>query len=200
LIWRRDSGSPLQASAIPSLIRIDEIRFFRPTGDIRRKSLRCGAVDGGGDNCLYAARLPWCAIDPSRPRLADDRIDFGSLVLGSPIAYRDQPPNLCRRQRGCDLRKRFDNRAAHSRIWIEQEQNRGAARFGNTCKRQAHGQGVAGFRRHGMTAFDQRANDKERIAVAGFEDAGESGVDVGRKRSVMVPVNELICRRRCKLR
>jgi hypothetical protein len=51
-----------------------------------------------------------------------------------------------------------------------------------------------------MTAFDQRANGKERIAVAGFEDAGESGVDVGRKRSVVVLINELICRRRGKLR
>ena len=35
-ILRRDSGSPLQASAIPPLIRSDEIRFFRPTGDISR--------------------------------------------------------------------------------------------------------------------------------------------------------------------
>jgi len=45
-----------------------------------------------------------------------------------------------------------------------------------------------------MTAFDQRADGQERIAVARFEDAGESGVDVGRKRSVLVPINELICR------
>src|SRR5664279_3853290 len=35
-IRRRDSGSPLQASAIPPLVRTDEIRFFRPTGDISR--------------------------------------------------------------------------------------------------------------------------------------------------------------------
>jgi hypothetical protein len=30
---RGDSGSPLQASATPPLVRIDEIRFFRPAGD-----------------------------------------------------------------------------------------------------------------------------------------------------------------------
>src|SRR5260370_40080888 len=50
-----------------------------------------------------------------------------------------------------------------------------------------------------MTACDQRADGQEWIAVARFEDAGESGVDVGRKRSVPVPINELICRRRRKL-
>ena len=50
-----------------------------------------------------------------------------------------------------------------------------------------------------LTAFDQRAHGQERIAVAGFEDAGESGVDVGRKRSVLVPIDQLICRRRGKL-
>ena len=101
----------------------------------------------GGDNCLDAARLPRRAIDPSRPRLADDRVDFGSLALGTPIAHRDQPPNLGRRQRGCDLRKRASNRAAHSRIWIEQEQNRGATRFGDAGKRPAHGHSAAGFSR-----------------------------------------------------
>jgi hypothetical protein len=166
------------------LVRTDEIRFFRPTGEIRRNP---------------CASFPCCAIDPCGPRLAYDRVDFGSLVLGSPIAHRDQPPDLCRRQRGGDLRKRAGNRPAHSRIWIEQEQNRGATRFGDAGKRQAHGQGAAGFRRHGMTAFDQRADGQERIPVAGFEDAGESGVDVGRKRSVLAPINELICRGRGKL-
>ena len=51
-----------------------------------------------------------------------------------------------------------------------------------------------------MTAFVQRAHGQERIAVAGFEDAGESGVDVGRKRSVLVRIDGLLCRRRGKLR
>ncbi len=130
-IWRRVSGSPLQASAIPPLVRIDDIRFFRPTGDISRNPCAVAPSMAVATIASMAARRPWCAIDPSRPRLADDRVDFGSLVLGSPIAHRDQPPNLCRRQRGGDLRKRSGNRAAHSRIWIEQEQNRGAARFGD---------------------------------------------------------------------
>ena len=52
-------------------------------------------------------------------------------------------------------RKRSRNRAAHSRIWIEQEQNRDAARFGATGERQGTGQSAAGFRRQGMTAFHQ---------------------------------------------
>jgi plasmid maintenance system killer protein len=51
-----------------------------------------------------------------------------------------------------------------------------------------------------MTAFDQRADSQEWIAVARFEDAGESSVDVGRMRPVLVPINELICRRHGKLR
>ncbi|MEO6780409.1 MAG: hypothetical protein ABI196_05765 [Bradyrhizobium sp.] len=50
-----------------------------------------------------------------------------------------------------------------------------------------------------MTAFDQRADSQERIAVARFEDASESNMDVGRKRPVLVPIKELICRRRGKL-
>ena len=54
-------------------------------------------------------------------------------------------------------------------------------------------------RRHGMTAVDQRADGQERIAVAGFEDASESGVDIGRNWSVLVPIDKLICRRRGKL-
>ncbi len=51
-----------------------------------------------------------------------------------------------------------------------------------------------------MTGFGQRTDGHERIAVAGFEDAGESDVDVGRKRSVLVPIDGLLCRRRGKLR
>jgi hypothetical protein len=87
-----------------------------------------------------------------------------------------------------------------SRTRIEQEQNRGGARFGDVGKRQTHGHGAAGFRRHGMTAFGQRADSQERIAIARFEDAGESGADVGRTRFTLVPVNELTHRRRGKLR
>ncbi len=150
-----------------------------------------------------ASMLPAChgaQSIPAAPRLADDRVDLGSLVLGSPIADRDQPPNLGRRQRGGDLRKRSGNRAAHRRSWIEQEQNRDATRFGDAGKRQAHGHGAAGFRRHGMTAFDQRADGQKRIAVARFEDAGESSADVGWQRSVLVSIDELIGRCRGKLR
>ncbi len=51
-----------------------------------------------------------------------------------------------------------------------------------------------------MTAFDQRADGQEWIAVAGFEDAGEGGADVGRERSVLVLIDGLPCRRRGKLR
>jgi hypothetical protein len=176
------------------------MRFFRPTGDISRNPC---AVAPSTAVATIASRLPTshgAQSIPNRPRLADDRVDFDSLLLGSPIAHRDQPPNLCRRQRGCDPRKRSGNRAAHGRIWIEQEQNRGATRFGTTCERQGAGQSAPGFRRHGMTAFDQRTDGQERIAVAGFKDAGESGVDVGRERSVLAPINELLCRCRGKLR
>src|SRR4029077_18030389 len=34
---RRDSGSLLHASAMPPLVRIDEIRLFRPAGDTSKK-------------------------------------------------------------------------------------------------------------------------------------------------------------------
>ena len=51
-----------------------------------------------------------------------------------------------------------------------------------------------------MTALDQRTDGEERIAVAGFKDAGEGGVDVGWKRSILVPINELLCRRCGKFR
>jgi hypothetical protein len=51
-----------------------------------------------------------------------------------------------------------------------------------------------------MTAFDQRAHGQKRIAVAGFEEAGESRVDVGRKRCVLVRVDGLPCGCRGKLR
>jgi hypothetical protein len=34
----------------------------------QQEGLRCGAVDGGCDDCLYAACLPWRAIYPGRPR------------------------------------------------------------------------------------------------------------------------------------
>ena len=37
--------------------------------------------------------------------------------------------------KSCDLRQRSGNRAAYCRNWIEQEQNRGAARFRDACKR-----------------------------------------------------------------
>lgn len=50
-----------------------------------------------------------------------------------------------------------------------------------------------------MTAFDQRTHGQERIALAGFKDAGESSVDVGRKRSIL-RVDGLPCRSRGKLR
>ena len=49
-----------------------------------------------------------------------------------------------------------------------------------------------------MTGFGQRTDCRERIAVAGFQNAGKSGMDVGRKRSVLV--EGLLCRRRSKLR
>ena len=88
---------------------------------------------------------------------------------------------------------------AHSRTWIEQEQNGSATRFGVTRERQGTGQSAAGFLRHGMTAFGQRTDDHERIAVAGFQDAGESGVNISRKRSVLVLIDWLLCRRRSKL-
>lgn len=38
------------------------------------------------------------------------------------------------------------------------------------------------------SGLDQRAHGQERIAVAGFEDAGEMRVDVVRKRSLLVRV------------
>ena len=60
------------------------------------------------------------------------------------------------------------DRAAHSRIWIEQEQNRGTTRSGVTRERQGTGQSAASFDRHGMTGFGQRTDGQERIAVAGF--------------------------------
>ena len=44
-------------------------------------------------------------------------------------------------------------RAAHNRLWINQEQNRDAARFGATGERQSTGQSAAGLRGQGMTAF-----------------------------------------------
>ena len=50
-----------------------------------------------------------------------------------------------------------------------------------------------------MTAFDQRTDGQEWIAVAGFENADESDMDIGWKRSALVPINELVCRRRGKL-
>ena len=71
---------------------------------------------------------------------------------------------------------------------------------GNAGKRQGAGQGAAGFRRHGMTGFDQRADGHERIAAAGFEDTGESGADVGRKRPALVLIAGVLRRRRGKLR
>jgi hypothetical protein len=37
-----------------------------------------------------------------------------------------------------------------------------------------------------VAAFDQRADGDERIAVARFEDAGESSEDVGRERAADV--------------
>ena len=54
-----------------------------------------------------------------------------------------------------DLHKRSGNRAARSRIRIEQERNRGATRFGRASERQCSGERTAGFRQHGMSAFDQ---------------------------------------------
>jgi hypothetical protein len=51
-----------------------------------------------------------------------------------------------------------------------------------------------------MTGFGQRTDGRERIAVAGFQDAGKSGVDVGRERSVLVPIKGLLYRSRGKLR
>ena len=50
-----------------------------------------------------------------------------------------------------------------------------------------------------MTAFGQRTDGHERIAVAGFQDADESGVNISRKRSVLVLIDWLLCRRRSKL-
>ena len=122
--------------------------------------------------------------------------DVGSFVFRSPIAHRDQPANVTRRQRGGDLRKRSGNCAAHARMCIEQEQNRGAARFSDTGERQGTGQGAAGFRRHCMTAFQQRAEGHERIAAAGFDNAGECSAYVGRKRSTPVLIDALLRRGR----
>jgi hypothetical protein len=42
-----------------------------------------------------------------------------------------------------------------------------------------------------MTAFDQRADGHERIAAAGFEDAGERR-DVSRKRSALVLIGGVL--------
>jgi hypothetical protein len=44
----------------------------------QQEALRCSTVEGGGENCLDAAGLPLRTLDPGSPRLADDRVDFGS--------------------------------------------------------------------------------------------------------------------------
>ena len=36
-----------------------------PINRQQQESLRCGAIHGGGDDCLDAARFPWRAIDPT---------------------------------------------------------------------------------------------------------------------------------------
>jgi hypothetical protein len=129
-------------------------------------------------------RRPRRAIDPCRPRLAYDRVDVGSLVLGSPIAHCDQPPDLCRRQRGGDLRKRAGNHPAHGRIWIVQEQNRGATRYGDASKRQAHGQGAAGclllFFEDPFSVVDSNDNRSTLIKarVIGRRKIEDSGIGV----------------------
>ena len=80
-------------------------------------------------------------------------------------------------------------------MWIEQEQNRSGARLRDTGERQSAGQGTAGFRRHGMTVFDQRPDEHEGIPVAGFEHAGESDADIRRERTALVLIERVL--RRC---
>src|SRR5262249_62141136 len=109
---RGDSGSPLQASATPPLVRIDEIRFFSAGRRHQQESLSCGTIDGSSENRFGTAHLPLRAIDAGRARLANDAVDFGSLLLGPPIAHCDQEPNLRRRYSGRDRSKRFRNHAA----------------------------------------------------------------------------------------
>jgi hypothetical protein len=63
--------------------------FFSSGRRYQQEALCHGAIDGGRDNGLRAPLVPWRTINPFRPRLANDRIHFGSLVLGTPVAHRD---------------------------------------------------------------------------------------------------------------
>jgi hypothetical protein len=65
---------------------------------------------------------------------------------------------------------------ANRPILIEQEKNRGTARFGNARLCHHTRQSAAGFRGHGVTGREQRADGRERIAAALFEDPRD---DVG---------------------
>jgi hypothetical protein len=102
------------------------------------------------DRCQPPA--PWG--DPRRLWLARSR--------GSPIAHRDRPPNLSRRQRGCDLRKRG-----------AQDQNRGGA----SGMPAGLSTGIA------LPLSISEPTARKWIAVADFE--GDRGdVNVGQERSV----------------
>jgi hypothetical protein len=134
-------------------------------------SLASSTVDGGGENCLDAAGLPLRTIDSSPARLADDRVDFGSLVFGSPTAHCDQPPNFCRRQQGRDLQKRSGNHPARSRIWIEQEHNRGAPRKGCISRPSISASGKALY----LVAQVHLTEDRESIKAGREMDSPRKG-------------------------
>jgi hypothetical protein len=99
---RGTSGSPLQASGIAPLVRTDGIRRFRPTADISVIPVRERRLDAATS---YGARSMRAARALGRPAST-----LARTFTGSPIAHRDRPPNLGRRQRGCDLRKRGAHR------------------------------------------------------------------------------------------
>ena len=72
---RGDSGSPLQASATPPLVRIDEIRFFRPAGDTSKPKLESLVA------ALNLLKVPAADVIDIIKMLKHKRALFGELII-----------------------------------------------------------------------------------------------------------------------
>ena len=177
-----------QASTIPpGQDRRDPL--FRPTGDINRSC----AVAPSMAVATSASMLPsHGAQSIPAARLADDRVDFDSLALGTPIAHRDQPPeprSTSARLRPAQARQL--PRGARSRSGSSR--NRTAAPRASGCRQaQAHGHGARRFQPawHDRFRSANRRSGMDRRRRS-FRNADESDMDIGWKRSLLVPIPSL---------